>query len=156
VHLLTIVLPPLPLLLRHQRFFHTKGTLTAKYQVTKASSLHAVPLKSILKNREGTERGVAAALQRVQPAQRTAGHLPREATLGDVAPGHRVLVHHLVHRAGLVEEIQLLPWALFKLLGLVQFLQNPVVLRTAVRNFNVKVFYSTGGVESLLTRLYSW
>ena len=115
-----------------------------------------VPLESILENREGAERGVAAALQRVQPAQRAAGHLPREATLGDVVPGHRVLVHHLVHRAGLVEEIRPLPWALFKLLGLVQFLQNPVVLRTAVGNFNVKVFYSTGGVESLLTRLYSW
>jgi hypothetical protein len=28
-----------------------------------------VPLESILENREGAERGVAAALQRVQPAQ---------------------------------------------------------------------------------------
>lgn len=84
-----------------------------------------VVLESALKNGEGAEHGVAAVLQRVQMAQRAAGHLPNEAALADLVAGCRVLVHHLVHSTGLVEEINALPLAVLKLLGLVQHLQNP-------------------------------
>jgi len=40
-----------------------------------------VLLESTLKNGEGAEHGVTAVLQRVQLAQRAAGHLPSEAAL---------------------------------------------------------------------------
>ena len=84
-----------------------------------------VLLESTLKNGEGAEHGVTAVLQRVQLAQRAAGHLPSEAALADLVAGRRMLIHHLVHRTGLVEEIEALPRAVLKLLGLVQHLQNP-------------------------------
>jgi len=115
-----------------------------------------VLLESTLKNGEGAEHGVTAVLQRVQLAQCAAGHLPSKAALADLVAGRRVLVHHLVHRAGLVEEIEALPQAVLKLLDLVQHLQNPARKKNCLLLGQPLNFKCLPFGKRILTHLYSW
>lgn len=88
-----------------------------------AAMLRPVLLESILKNGAQAGDPLAAALQQVELAQGTAGHLPREPALAHRVAEHRALIDHLVYRTGLIQKFRVAPWARLKVLGAVQDLQ---------------------------------
>lgn len=123
--------------------------------------LCAILLESALEDGAQAGHRLAAVLEEVELAQRPPGHLPREPALANLVAGRRVLVHHLVDRAGIAQQIQPAPRARLELLGFVMDLQaheqdtshNAGNQQEHFPSYRVVSTFNVRLVDGILTRL---